>query len=217
MTDKNVSGNKKPSQDTIVLVDYGIGNLRSVEKALLSVGALVQLTSSAEDIRSAMKIVLPGVGAFGDGMLGLLKYDLVSALVDAYDQRKPVLGICLGMQLFFETSDEASRTKGLGFLKGNVKRFSDESLKIPHTGWNQINPTRENSLLSNLPPDSYAYFNHGYYCQPADDQDILATTEYGVNFASVISRNNLYGVQFHPEKSQHVGLQILHNFVELAI
>lgn len=217
MTENNLSGNEKPNQDLIVLVDYGIGNLRSVEKALLSVGARVQLTSSAEDIRSATKIVLPGVGAFGDGMLGLLKYDLVPALVDAFHQGKPILGICLGMQLFFETSDEAPQTKGLGFLKGSVKRFSDESLKIPHTGWNQINPTQKNSLLSNLPPDSYAYFNHGYYCQPADDQDTLATTEYGVNFASVIGKNNLYGVQFHPEKSQHIGLQILHNFVELAI
>ena len=217
MTDNNVSGNENTNQDLIVLVDYGIGNLRSVEKALLSVGARVQLTSSAEDICSAAKIVLPGVGAFGDGMLGLIKYDLVSVLVDAFNQGKPVLGICLGMQLFFETSDEAPQTKGLGFLKGNVKRFSDESLKIPHTGWNQINPTQDNSLTSNLPLASYAYFNHGYYCQPADDQDTLAITDYGVNFASVIGRNNLYGVQFHPEKSQHVGLQILHNFVELAI
>jgi glutamine amidotransferase len=215
MADNILFRSENRERSLIALVDYGIGNLRSVEKALISVGAQVRLTSSAQDIRSASKIVLPGVGAFRDGMLGLEKYELISSLVEAYQQGKPFLGICLGMQLFFENSDEAPDMKGLGFLQGSVRRFNDSSLKIPHTGWNQINPTQDNPLLHGLPIGSYAYFNHGFYCQPADDQDCLATTEYGANFASVVGRNNLFGVQFHPEKSQHVGLQILQNFTEL--
>lgn len=215
MADNFLSSYEHRNRGLIALVDYGIGNLRSVEKALISVGAQVCLTSSAQDIRSASKIVLPGVGAFRDGMLGLEKYELISSLVEAYQQGKPFLGICLGMQLFFENSDEAPDMKGLGFLQGCVRRFNDTSLKIPHTGWNQINPTQDNPLLKGLPIGSYAYFNHGFFCQPADDQDCLATTEYGAIFASVVGRNNLYGMQFHPEKSQHVGLQILQNFTEL--
>jgi glutamine amidotransferase len=205
------------NQALIALVDYGIGNLRSVEKALLSVGANVRLTSSAEEIQSADKIVLPGVGAFGDGILGLRKHALISPLTNAYEQGKPFLGICLGMQLFFESSDEAPRVKGLGFLQGSVRRFTDPSLKIPQTGWNQIAPVRDSPLLRELPPGSYAYFNHGYYCQPDHASDILAQTDYGVNFACAVGKNNLFGVQFHPEKSQSVGIQILRNFVELSI
>ena len=208
--------NKQQGKTMIALVDYGIGNLRSVEKALLSMGAQVRLTSSAEEIASSGKIILPGVGAFGDGIIGLQKHALISTLVEAFEQGKPILGICLGMQLFFEGSEEAPQTKGFGFLRGQVRRFIEPSLKIPHTGWNQINPTRESALLVDLPKASYAYFNHGFYCDPADESDILAKTDYGVNFASVIGKNNLYGVQFHPEKSQHVGLQILRNFVELS-
>lgn len=207
---------EQPKNGLIALIDYGIGNLRSVEKALLSVGAQVCLTSSPDVIQSAAKIVLPGVGAFKDGMLGLQKYELVSTLVNAYQQRKPFLGICLGMQLFFQTSEEAPGMYGLSFLQGKVRRFTDTTLKIPHTGWNQITPTQDNDLLSGLPSKSYAYFNHGFYCQPDHSGDILAQTDYGINFASVVGKNNLYGVQFHPEKSQHIGLQILRNFVELS-
>lgn len=213
--DDDLTANEVKEHDWIALVDYGIGNLRSVEKALLAAGAQVCLTSSPDIIRSAAKIVLPGVGAFKDGMLGLQKYDLVPTLQKAYQQGKPFLGICLGMQLFFEASQEAPGMNGLSFLPGKVKRFTDPSLKIPHTGWNQVVPARDNPILTGLPTKSYAYFNHGYYCHPDVPGDILGETDYGIHFASVVGKDNLFGVQFHPEKSQHVGLQILRNFVEL--
>jgi glutamine amidotransferase len=200
----------------IALIDYGIGNLRSVEKALLAVGAEVRLTSDPQDLLSAEKIILPGVGAFGDGMRGLVSRGMVEALQDAWRQEKPLLGICLGMQLLFDGSEESPDTPGLGFLPGQVRRFSEMGLKVPHTGWNQLHPTRAYPLFRDLEAGCYAYFNHGYYCEPQDAGDILATTDYGLRYASVVGRERLSGVQFHPEKSQAVGLQILRNFVELA-
>jgi imidazole glycerol-phosphate synthase subunit HisH len=198
----------------IALIDYGIGNLRSVEKALLTVGCQVSLTSQTSEILSADKVVLPGVGAFGDGMQGLRQRGLVEAIEAVVEARKPLLGICLGMQLLFEVSYELGVHPGLGLLPGEVRRFESNDLKVPQTGWNQIRPRRESRLLNGLAPNSYAYFNHSYYCQPADPGDILASSEYGVDYASVVGRDGLYGVQFHPEKSQAVGLQILRNFVE---
>jgi imidazole glycerol-phosphate synthase subunit HisH len=198
----------------IALIDYGIGNLRSVEKALLTVGCQVSLTSQTSEILSADKVVLPGVGAFGDGMQGLRQRGLVEAIEAVVEARKPFLGICLGMQLLFEVSYELGVHPGLGLLPGEVRRFESNDLKVPQTGWNQIRPRRESRLLNGLAPNSYAYFNHSYYCQPADPGDILASSEYGVDYASVVGRDGLYGVQFHPEKSQAVGLQILRNFVE---
>lgn len=198
----------------IALIDYGIGNLRSVEKALLAVGCQVSLTSQTGEILSADKVVLPGVGAFGDGMQGLRQRGLVEAIEAVVEARKPLLGICLGMQLLFEVSYELGVHPGLGLLPGEVRRFESNDLKVPQTGWNQIRPRRESRLLNGLAPNSYAYFNHSYYCQPADPGDILASSEYGVDYASVVGRDGLYGVQFHPEKSQAVGLQILRNFVE---
>ena len=198
----------------IALIDYGIGNLRSVEKALMAVGCQVSLTSQPSEILSADKVVLPGVGAFGDGMQGLRQRGLVEAIEALVEARKPLLGICLGMQLLFEVSYEIGVHPGLGLLPGEVRRFESNDLKVPQTGWNQIRPRRESRLLNGLAPNSYAYFNHSYYCQPADPGDILASSEYGVDYASVVGRDGLYGVQFHPEKSQAVGLQILRNFVE---
>jgi imidazole glycerol-phosphate synthase subunit HisH len=200
----------------IALVDYGIGNLRSVQKALLAVGAEVSLTSDPQEVRRAEKIILPGVGAFGDGMLGLKAGGLVEVLEEAQSREKPLLGICLGMQLLFEASDEAPTQTGLGFLPGQVRRFSGGGLKVPHTGWNQLHPVGATPLLDGLEDGSYAYFNHGYYCEPRDPNDILALTDYGLRYASVVGQGRLFGVQFHPEKSQAVGLQILRNFVGMA-
>jgi imidazole glycerol-phosphate synthase subunit HisH len=198
----------------IVLVDYGIGNLRSVYKALVAVGARVVLTSSPEQILKAEKVVLPGVGAFGDGLAELKASGILEALNEVAIQGIPLLGICLGMQLLFESSDELGQHQGIGLLPGKVTRFPNGDMKIPQTGWNQVLQERENPLMTKLTPDSYAYFNHSYFCQPANPEDVLASTEYGMRYASVVGRERLYGVQFHPEKSQNVGLQILTNFVE---
>jgi glutamine amidotransferase len=200
----------------IALVDYGIGNLRSVQKALLAVGAEVSLTSDPQEIRRAEKIILPGVGAFGDGILGLKAGGFVEVLEEARSREKLLLGICLGMHLLFEASDEAPTQSGLGFMTGQVKRFSGEGLKVPHTGWNQLHPVGDAPFLDGLPDSCYAYFNHGYYCEPEDPGDVLAVSDYGLRYASVVSHGRLFGVQFHPEKSQAVGLQILRNFVEMV-
>jgi glutamine amidotransferase len=198
----------------IALVDYGVGNLRSVEKALLAVGAPVRLTSDPAVIESADRVVLPGVGAFGDGLAGLHRRNLVEPLQRLAARGASLLGICLGMQLLFESSDELGVHPGLGLLPGHVRRFPAGGMKVPHTGWNQLEVQQETQLLQGIQPGDYAYFNHAYYCQPAEASDILASTSYGLPFASVVGRGNLYGVQFHPEKSQGVGLQILRNFVE---
>lgn len=198
----------------IALIDYGIGNLRSVEKALAAVGANVRLTTQPEVIRAADKVVLPGVGAFGDGMAGLRQRELEAVIETVFREGKALLGICLGMQLLFEVSYELGEHRGLGLLPGEVRKFERGDLKVPQTGWNQVRAEKDSPLLASLAPNSYAYFNHSYYCEPADREDILASSEYGVRYAAVVGRGRLYGVQFHPEKSQAVGLQILRNFVE---
>jgi glutamine amidotransferase len=198
----------------IALIDYGIGNLRSVEKAFESLGAEVLITSDVQTILGADRVVLPGVGAFGDGMQGLQAIGLVEPLKDLVARRTPVLGICLGMQLLFEESEEHGRTSGLGLLPGKVRRFESSALKVPQTGWNLLIKERQSDLLQGLANDAYAYFNHSYYCDAASE-DVLTSADYGVRFAAVVGRDNLYGVQFHPEKSQQVGLKILQNFLEL--
>ncbi len=200
----------------IALIDYGIGNLRSVEKALAAVGADVRLTEDPDQILAADKVVLPGVGAFGDGMAGLRARDLIEVLATIVARETPLLGICVGMQLLFEASDELGEHTGLGFLPGRVRRFRNSGLKIPQTGWNQLLAKRDSPLLRGLPLGSYAYFNHSYYCDPAEKTDVLANTQYSIPYASVVGRGCLYGVQFHPEKSQMVGLAMLQNFVELC-
>lgn len=201
----------------IVLLDYGAGNVRSVHKALETVGAEVKLTRDPAPIAEAEKIVLPGVGAFGDCMSGLRRAGMIEPLLQAVEQGKPLLGICVGMQVLFEEGLEMGNHAGLDLLPGRVVRFPDAltaaGLKIPHTGWNQIEPLVENPLLHDLPRGSWAYFNHAYYCQ-AQAEHTLAVTNYGGPFASVVRRGQVYGVQFHPEKSQRVGLHILRNFVE---
>jgi glutamine amidotransferase len=201
----------------IALIDYGAGNVRSVHKALATVGADARLTRSPDVIPAAAKIVLPGVGAFGDCMAGLRRAGLVDALYQAVEQGKPLLGICVGLQVLFEEGEEMGRHAGLGLLPGDVVRFASdlivEGLKIPHTGWNQVQPTRDHPLFYELPHGAWAYFNHAYYGQ-ARPEHTLAVTDYGGHFPSVVGRGRVYGIQFHPEKSQDVGLHILRNFVE---
>ena len=201
----------------IALIDYGAGNVRSVHKALQAVGADVRLTQDADTVLTAEKVVLPGVGAFGDCMAGLRRAGLLDALRRTVDMGKPLLGICVGMQVLFEEGEEMGTHAGLGLLPGRVVRFTDDlpaaGLKIPHTGWNQIQAVSEGPLFQDLPPGAWAYFNHAYACQ-AQPEHTLAVTDYGGPFPSVVGQGQVYGIQFHPEKSQHVGLRILRNFVE---
>ena len=200
----------------LTLVDAGTGNLRSVQKALESLGARVQLTSDPEVVAAAGKVVLPGVGAFGDFMQGLRARGLEEALVTFFRHGNPLLGICVGMQALFESGEELGVHQGLGLLTGKVVHFPDlHPLKVPHTGWNQLTFCHPSPLSKGLNAASYAYFNHAYYCE-AKEEDTTASTEYGIRFSSAIQHENLYGVQFHPEKSQRVGLKILENFLKLS-
>ena len=205
---------------TLTLIDAGAGNLQSVHKALLAVGAAVEISDQPDSVKRAARIVLPGVGAFGDFMAGLRTRRLVEPLLEFAAQGKPLLGICVGMQALFDLGEELGSHPGLGLLPGRVVHFPDfpaltgERLKVPHTGWNQLAMTDE-PLFAGLQNGDYAYFNHAYYCLPGGAADVAAWTTYGVRFASAVHRNNLFGVQFHPEKSQKVGLQILANFINL--
>jgi glutamine amidotransferase len=198
-----------------VIIDYGIGNLRSVQKALESLGADVVVSSQAKVILAADKAILPGVGAFKDGMAGLAERQLESVVQTFAEEQRPFLGICLGMQLLFETSFEMGEAKGLSILPGSVKKFPATDLTIPQTGWNQLMFNPEQSLFHNLRSGAYVYFNHSYYCAPKDESAIIARTSYGIDYAAAVQKNMVFGVQFHPEKSQRVGLQILKNFMEL--
>ena len=197
----------------IALIDYGAGNVRSVRKALLAVGADVTLTQSPEVVLGADKVVLPGVGAFADCMENLARLRLIDPVKAVVAGGVPFLGICVGMQVLFEYGEELGGHVGLGLLPGRVVQFTiDPALKVPHTGWNEVEPVTESPLLAELPAAPWTYFNHGFYCRASPD-DTLATTDYGGPFASVVGRGKLYGVQFHPEKSQHIGLQVMRNFV----
>ena len=199
----------------IAIVDYGMGNLRSVQKAFEQIGATARIVPFPRDIEKASGIVLPGVGAFGQAMenLRLIGWDV--ALRDAVKRGVPFIGICLGMQLLFESSEEMGQHEGLGILPGAVKRFGGE-LKVPQMGWNQIHIQQANPLLRDVADGSFAFFVHSYYCAPSDSAVTLATTDYGVDFASIVGRENVWGTQFHPEKSQVVGLKILENFVSIS-
>ena len=199
----------------VILIDAGTGNLRSVQKALESVGATVERTSDPNKVLVGQKIVLPGVGAFGDFMSGLRQRGLEEPLSQVATHGVPLLGICVGMQALFEVGEEMGEHKGLGLLEGKVGRFDASlSLKIPHTGWNQLRTKRGAVLFDRVPDRAYVYFNHSYYCQPLHTSDVIADTDYGIRYACAVRRENISGVQFHPEKSQAVGLQILKNFVE---
>ena len=199
----------------VILIDAGTGNLRSVQKALESVGADVLRTEEPGEVKNGRRVILPGVGAFGDFMLGLRRRGLDQAVTEAVGRGIPLLGICVGMQALFEIGEEMGDHGGLGLLQGTVVRFDESlSLKVPHTGWNQLEVRREAPLFKGIDPGAYVYFNHSYYCQAGDPTDVIAETEYGIRYACTVRRENIYGVQFHPEKSQAVGLQILKNFRE---
>ncbi len=200
----------------IALIDYGSGNLRSVEKALARVGGDVRIVSAQADVLAADAVVLPGVGAFGDCVNNLAKLDLLNAIRDFIASKRPFLGICVGLQMLFETGAESPGVSGLGVLPGTVPRFPDGQLKVPHMGWNQLHIKRPDCpLLRGVPDGSYVYFVHSYYGQPRDNSVVAATTEYGVEFAAALWHDNIFATQFHPEKSQAVGLKMLSNFVSL--
>lgn len=201
----------------VVLIDAGTGNIRSVQKALVRVGAEVLRTDDPRKVLSARRVVLPGVGAFGSFMSGLRERGLENVVKEAAKRGVPLLGICVGMQALFQVGEEMGDHAGLGLLAGKVIRFQDsKSGKIPHTGWNQVQTKKKGSLFKGIENGAYVYFNHSYYCQVRDLSDFLATTDYGINFTSAVERENIYGVQFHPEKSQVVGLRILKNFLEVG-
>ena len=201
----------------LILIDAGTGNLRSVQKALEAVGASVRRTDDPREVLSGSRVVLPGVGAFGDFMAGLREKGLEDAVKEIANRGTPLLGICVGMQALFEIGEEMGDHEGLGLLRGTVVRFSDSlSVKVPHTGWNQVEVKNPALLFDGIGNESYVYFNHSYYCQPNDPADVIAETSYGLRYACAVRRDNLYGVQFHPEKSQAVGLRLLQNFLEAS-
>ena len=200
----------------IAIIDYDAGNIKSVEKALQKLGAEVVITKDAQEILQADKVILPGVGAFGDAMTNLKKYGLVNVFLQVVEMGTPFLGICLGLQLLFERSDETPGVEGLGILQGEILRIPEkENLKIPHMGWNSLHLQNQGRLFKNLPEQAYVYFVHSYYLKAKDDEIVKATTDYSVNIHASVEKDNVFACQFHPEKSSDVGLQILKNFVEL--
>lgn len=199
-----------------ILIDAGTGNLHSVHNALLKLGFNVRVSSHPEDLERPGRIILPGVGAFGSFMQGLRERSLVEALQNAARRGDPLFGICVGMQALFEISEEYGSHPGLSLLNGRVVRFPDVAdLKVPHTGWNQLWFADGAPLFRDLPDGAYAYFNHSFYCANAAPEDMAAQTDYGFQFTSAVRRDNLLGVQFHPEKSQRVGQKVLENFFTL--
>ena len=200
----------------IGIIDYDAGNLRSVEKALQYLGKETIVTRDPEQIRKADKAILPGVGAFGDAMKKLQEYHLDTLIREIADSGKPLLGICLGLQLLFEESEESPGVKGLGVLEGKIRRIPEgEGLKVPHIGWNSLHLEHNGRLFRNIPENSYVYFVHSYYLEAKAPEIVKASTEYGVHIHASVEKNNLFACQFHPEKSSETGLQILKNFAEM--
>ena len=200
----------------IAIVDYDAGNIKSVEKALLLLGQDVKITDNGQEILSADKVVLPGVGAFGDAMGNLKRRGLVPVLRETAQKGILFLGICLGLQLLFERSDEAPGVEGLGILPGEILRIPPkEGLKIPHMGWNSLHLEHGGRLFENVPEQSYVYFVHSYYLKAREEEIVKASAEYGVHIHASVEKGNVFACQFHAEKSSEVGLRILKNFVEL--
>ncbi len=197
----------------IAVVDYGMGNLRSVQKAFEHVEAKAVIVDRPEDIDAAERVVLPGVGAFGDAMNNLRTAGLIAPIIRAISEGRPFLGICLGLQLMFAESEEMGRHKGLDILPGKVKRFP-EGQRVPQIGWNEVQIQRETALLDGVPDRSYFYFVHSFFVVSERDEDVVGVTDYGIDYASIAGNDRAFGVQFHPEKSQDAGLKILKNFAE---
>ena len=202
----------------IAIIDYGAGNLQSVKKAFDFIGAESVITDNPEIINACDRILLPGVGSFGDAMDSMHKSGLVETVKQNALSGKPFLGICLGLQLLFEESEESPGVKGLGIFKGKIKKFSpDLGLKIPHIGWNSLEIKQKDTLFKNVPENSYVYFVHSYYLHAEDEEDVATVTNYGIDFHSAVGKNNVFATQFHPEKSGDVGLQILKNFASMEV
>jgi imidazole glycerol-phosphate synthase subunit HisH len=196
----------------VAIVDYGVGNLRSVEKAFAATGCEAVISADESVLRSAERLVLPGVGAFAACMKALRERGFDSLVQERAAIGTPLIGICVGMQMLFEVSDEFGTTEGLGLLRGRVRRFEND-LVVPQVGWNRIQQRRSHPLFAGVVDGSFCYFVHSFYCEPSSDEVMVGETEYGVKYASVVARGNVCGVQFHPEKSQDVGLRMLRNFV----
>ena len=195
----------------VAIIDYGVGNLRSVEKAFAATGCEASISSDESFLRSAERLVLPGVGAFAACMKALKETGFDRLVRERASAGTPLLGVCVGMQLLFEESEEFGATRGLGLLRGRVRKFGNE-LVVPQVGWNRIHQQRPHALFEGIANGSFCYFVHSYYCEPGDDAVVAGETEYGRRYASVIAQENILGVQFHPEKSQDVGLRMLKNF-----
>jgi imidazole glycerol-phosphate synthase subunit HisH len=200
----------------IAILDYGVGNLRSVEKAFTAIGALASVTSDSGAIRAAEKLVLPGVGAFGECARQLRASGLDRLVLEAAEQNRPVLGLCVGLQLMFDEGHEFGVHQGLGLMRGRVVRFSEQGPHVPQIGWNQIENLKAHPLLDGLSDGAYFYFVHSYHVVAEDETDVVAETEYGIRYPSICARGSVAGVQFHPEKSQDAGLRLLANFAGLT-
>ena len=201
----------------IAIIDYDAGNIKSVQKAMEFLGEEVVITKDAEVILQADGVILPGVGAFGDAMDKLHRYNLVEVIREVVKQQIPFLGICLGLQLLFESSDETPGVEGLGILEGRIKRIPDkDDLKIPHIGWNSLSYPNKGRLYEGIQDESYVYFVHSYYLEAENPEIVVATTEYGTCIHASVEKGNVFACQFHPEKSSSVGLKILDNFLKIS-
>lgn len=204
----------------ITMIDYGASNIRSAQKAFEHIGADVLLTSNPADVVAAIetktKLVLPGVGAFGSGIAAVRERGLEEAIHEAVGQGVLLLGICVGMQFLFDESDEMGHHKGLGLVPGHVTRFPPNGLKVPHMGWNELEFDEPHPLLEGVNPGDHTYFVHSYYCSPSNPAHTVAYADYGQPFSAMVHHKNVYGLQFHPEKSQRVGLRILENYLEIG-
>ena len=198
----------------IAIIDYGVGNLYSVAKAVAAVGGDAKITSNSDDLIRADKIILPGVGAFGDCMKNLVESGLIPTIREQISNKKYLLGICVGLQILFESSEESLNIDGLGILSGKIKKIHAENLKIPHMGWNSVNFS-DSKIFAGVKNNSYFYFVHSYHAAPDDKNLISATTDYGEKVTAAVESENIFATQFHPEKSGDVGLQILKNFIEI--